>query len=171
MITCLFRAAFLCPSFILIILGGVSAASLAAALTAQYAFGLLPCDFCLYQRIPFAVVVMLSLLGLMAVKAMGRRFGIFNMILCGIALLINSGIAFYHVGVEQHWWASACSLGDITALDPEAMKDAITNAPRVSCDQIPWQMFGISMAGYNVMLCLGLGLYALIASRTAAAKV
>jgi len=25
------------------------------------------------------------------------------------------------------------------------------------CDEIPWDLFGLSMANYNVMMCLGLG--------------
>jgi disulfide bond formation protein DsbB len=48
----------------------------------------------------------------------------------------------------------------------EEMMTAIQAAPAVSCGDIPFELFGISMAGYNVLLCLGLGVYCLIASYT-----
>jgi disulfide bond formation protein DsbB len=166
MIQKLFKAAFVCPHFILMMLGGLSIAALAAALTSQYVFGMHPCELCLYQRIPYAVVILLAGLGIIATKAMGAKYGAFNIALCGIAFLINSGIAFFHVGVEQAWWSYGCSVPDMTGLTPDEMMAAIKSASTVSCSDIPWQMFGISMAGYNVILCLGLGFYASVASST-----
>lgn len=166
MIIKLFRAAFTCPFFILTILGGVSAFALIFALIAQYGFNLQPCILCLYQRIPYAVVIALAILGIAATKAMGPKFGAFNIALCGIAFLVNSGIAFYNVGVEQGWYASGCSTPDFSSMTPDEIMASIRSAPTVPCDQIAWSLLGISMAGYNVILCLGLGVYAFIASFT-----
>jgi disulfide bond formation protein DsbB len=161
----LWNAAFYCPHFILMALGGISIAALTAALISQYGFNMHPCYLCLWQRIPYAVVILLSVMGVFALKVMGKKYGAFNIALCGIAFLINSGIAFYHVGVEQHWWSSSCSFKDLADLAVTDMAAAIKAAPTVSCDQIPFELFGISMAGYNVLLCGGLGFYSLIASR------
>jgi disulfide bond formation protein DsbB len=166
MIIKLFKAAFYCPHFVLIALGGISVVALGAALVSQYVFDMHPCYLCLWQRIPYAVVILLSVMGVFALKIMGKKYGMFNVMLCGIAFLINAGIAFYHVGVEQHWWESACSFKDLADLAATDMAAAIKAAPAVSCDQIPFELFGISMAGYNVLLCGGLGVYSLIASRT-----
>lgn len=166
MIQKLFKAAFRCPFFVLTILGGLSALSLIIAYIAQYGFGLEPCILCLYQRIPFFVVIVLALIGIAATKAMGPKFGAFNIALCGIALLINSVIAFYNVGVEQGWFVSGCSTPDFSGMTHEEIMATINSAPTVACDEIAWSLFGISMAGYNVVFCLGLGIYALIASYT-----
>ena len=166
MIIRLFKAAFVCPYFIFLILGGISLVALSAALIGQYFFGLYPCYLCLWQRVPYAVVVLLSVLGVIATKQMGVKYGAFNIVLCGIAFLINSGIAFFHVGVEQGWWTSGCSVPDLSNLSPEDMMTAIKAAPTVSCADIPWQMFGISMAGYNVILCGCLAIYCFIATKT-----
>lgn len=144
----------------------VSVVALALALLSQYGFGMHPCFLCLWQRIPYAVVILLAGLGIVATKIMGAQYGAFNIALCGVALLINSGIAFYHVGVEQAWWSSGCSFADLSKLAATDMAAAIKAAPSVSCADIPFELFGISMAGYNVILCLGLGIYALIASYT-----
>jgi len=35
----------------------------------------------------------------------------------------------------------------------------------VRCDEVPWSLFGISMAGYNALVSLGLGIASLIAAR------
>jgi len=166
MISRLFTAAFKCPHFILMILGAISVAALTAALISQYVFDMHPCYLCLWQRIPYAVVILLAVLGVVATKIMGAKYGAFNIALCGIAFLINSGIAFYHVGVEQGWFSSGCTFGDLAGLSPEEIAEAIANAPSVSCADIPFELFGISMAGYNVLLCGGFGIYSLIASYT-----
>lgn len=166
MIKRLIDNAFYNPLFILWGLGGISIAALAAALISQYVFGLLPCDLCIYQRIPYAVVILLCLFGIMATKVMGTTYGALNIALCGIALLINSGIAVYHVGVEESWWTSGCAVGDLASMTVDDFATAIKSAPAVSCSAKPWTLFGVSMAGYNVLLCGGLGIYALIAGIT-----
>jgi disulfide bond formation protein DsbB len=166
MIQKLFKAAFVCPHFIFMILGGLSVIALTAALISQYVFDMHPCYLCLWQRVPYAVVIMLSVMGVIATKQVGVKYGAFNILLCGVAFLINSGIAFFHVGVEQQWWSSGCSVPNLSGMSPEEMMAAIQSAPAVSCQDIPFELFGISMAGYNVMLCLALGVYSLIAAKT-----
>lgn len=165
MIKRLFNALFKCPHFILITLGGVSATAIALALISQYAFDMHPCYLCLWQRIPYAVAILLAVMGLKATKIMGAKYGAFNILLIGFALLINSGIAFYHVGVEQRWWGSSCTLPDLSNLSSQDMMAAIKSAPAVSCGDIQFELFGISMAGYNIALCFGLGIYAFVAAR------
>lgn len=166
MIQRLFTAAFTCPHFIFLILGGISVTALTAAFISQYVFGMYPCYLCLWQRIPYAVVILLSIMGAIATKQMGAKYGAFNIALCGVAFIINSVIAFFHVGVEQAWWSSGCSVPDLANLSPEEMMAAIQSAPAVSCADIPFELFGISMAGYNVILCGILGIYCLIATKT-----
>lgn len=38
-------------------------------------------------------------------------------------------------------------------------------APLVRCDEVPWQMFGLSMASWNVVVSLALALLWLMAAR------
>lgn len=149
-------------------IAAVSAFSLAAALTAQFGFGLLPCTLCLYQRVPFSLNILLGLAGRFSKNA---KVTTYSIALSGLSFLINSGIAFYHSGVERKWWAGlqGCSTPDMSGSIEEVMaRIAATNVTR--CDEIPWSLFGLSMANYNVMMCLGLavlcGVY-LIARRKA----
>jgi len=147
---------------VLLTLGGISAASLAMAYIAQYAYGLQPCVLCIYQRIPFALVVAFAVLGLLTGKYPRLWLG-----LSALALAANSVIASYHTGVERKWWPSfleGCTIpemkGDITDVLAQ-----IQAAPVVRCDEIPWTdpVLGLSMANYNVALCLALALFAALA--------
>ena len=149
-------------------IAAVSAFSLAAALTAQFGFGLLPCTLCLYQRIPFSLNILLGLVGRFSKSA---KVTSYTIALSGMSFLVNSGIAFYHSGVERKWWTGlqGCSTPDMSGTIEEVMaRIAATNVTR--CDEIPWSLFGLSMANYNVVMCLGLailcGVY-LIAHRKA----
>ncbi len=140
----------------------VSVVSLGAALTAEHAFGLLPCVLCIWQRIPFMITTVLGLAGL----ALSFRYPLKASImvaLSGLAFFVNSLIAFYHTGVELHWWVSSiegCMTPDLGD-SPEDLLAAIESAPvDVYCDVIPWvdPIFGLSMANWNTMMCLGLAI-------------
>lgn len=128
----------------------VSLLSLAGAYTAEYGFDLKPCVLCLYQRIPYAVVVVLGLLMLAFRK---------NQTVSWLLLALSSGVfavgaalAFFHVGVEQHWWQGleGCS-GSGIANTIEDLRAQIMGAPVVRCDQPAFRFLGITMAGYNVL--------------------
>jgi len=144
----------------------ISATALAAAFIGQYGFDLHPCTLCIYQRWPFVVAIALGLAG----AIVGRRHpSVFTAILVLLALTFaaDTGIAAFHVGVEQGWWQglSSCSAEVGTAKTVEQLRAQILAAPIVRCDDIAWSLFGISMAGYNVLLCLGLAVYCAFQAR------
>ncbi len=137
------------PKTICLGIAAVSAAALAAVFIGQYQFGLHPCELCIYQRWPFAVLIALGLLGTFI-----EKFRFTAIALSGFMFLINAAIALYHSGVERKWWAGleGCSTPDMSGSIEELM--ARIQATAVTrCDEIAWEMFGLTMANYNVMLC------------------
>ncbi|RMH47337.1 MAG: disulfide bond formation protein B, partial [Alphaproteobacteria bacterium] len=70
------------------------------------------------------------------------------------AAAVTGAIGVYHAGVEQKWWQgpTTCTSGSIEGLSTDALLDRIMNAPVVRCDEIPWELFSISMAGWNAIL-------------------
>jgi disulfide bond formation protein DsbB len=140
----------------------MSAAILGGANAFQHIGGLQPCTLCLYQRWPWWIAGGLALLALLLRRE--RRICRALSALGAVAVLVGAGIAFYHTGVEQHWWAgpTACSATAATPQTLEALRAQIFAAPVVRCDEIPWSLFGISMAGYNVLISLGTGLGVLV---------
>lgn len=139
---------------------------LAAALTAEHVFGLKPCILCIYQRWPYVATTLLGLVALiLAAKTGQENKAAFVIFVTALVFLGEAGLAFYHVGVEQHWWISAFE-GCKVSFDgnTEDLLATIQNAQAVRCDEIPWQIFGISMAGYNVLTALGMAVICLLSS-------
>lgn len=132
----------------------VSAFSLAAAYVAQYGFDLQPCILCLYQRVPFAAVIVLGMAAYF-VPEKQRRWLI---ALCGVAFAAGAAIAAFHTGVERLWWkgTESCTSMEFDATSVEAIMEQIKNNKFARCDQIPWALFGLSMANYNALMSAAL---------------
>jgi disulfide bond formation protein DsbB len=144
-----------------------SVGSLATAFAAQYLFGLDPCILCLYQRIPYAVTVVLAAAALVTPTRGPLRPGLVT--LCAVVFFAGAALAFYHVGVEQHWWGSIAGCGGelATDLSLEDLKAQLTEGfiARKPCDRVAWELFGLSLAGYNGIASLALGVACLAGAR------
>lgn len=137
------------PAFVLI----ASAAVLGGALWAQYWGHLAPCDLCLLQRWPWAIAIVIAFVATMV----GSHPAVpWVALMLAAVFAASSAFAFYHVGVEQHWFAgpSACS-GAATAADTvEALKAQILKQQPVRCDAVAWSLAGVSLAGWNLLASL-----------------
>lgn len=143
-----------------VLFAGVAATLIVGTAFASQIFGgLPPCELCWWQRYPYFGAMAVALIGT-AVKAIPEKF---VLLLLALIFLGDAGIAGFHVGVEQRWWEGlqTCS-GFVEYTDNinEAL-DAIMNAPIVRCDEIAWSLFGISMAGYNMVAALALAVFCL----------
>jgi disulfide bond formation protein DsbB len=132
-----------------------SASILGSAFASQYWGGLAPCELCLLQRWPWAAAIAIALVALAA----GSRPAL-PWVALGLALVfaLGAAFAFYHVGVEQHWFAgpSACTARGGAAMTLEEMKRQILGTAPVLCDRVQWSLFGVSMAGWNLVASVGM---------------
>ena len=129
---------------------GASIAALGGAFLAQYVMGLEPCPLCLYQRVPYAATI---LLGALALAGRGG-WPLLAIALAGAVFTGEAGLAFYHVGVEQRWWAGldACAQAGATPGTVDELRDLLLEGPPPPpCDEVQWSLFGVSMAGYNML--------------------
>jgi disulfide bond formation protein DsbB len=149
------------PAFV-VFLG--SAGLLGGALLFQYVGGLPPCQLCHYQRWPYIAVLALSFI---AIAVGDKRLIRWVMGVCVLLFILDAGLAFYHVGVEQHWFAgpTTCSGPGAGGDSVEALKLQILGQKPVRCDEIPWSLFGISLAGWNFLGALALAIFSLLACR------
>ena len=130
-----------------------SAVVLGTALLSQYWGGLAPCELCLMQRWPWAAEIVISLV----VVLVGERAGLgWVALLLGVVFAVSVVLAFYHVGVEQHWFAgpTACTARETGAMTVEDMKRQILGTAPVLCDRPAWTLFGVSLAGWNLLASL-----------------
>ena len=141
----------------------LSLATLVGAWFFEYVLKLAPCPLCLMQRIPYHVIIPLSLLLAIAALVLAPR----NLLLVGFAAIAIAAacsvvLGSYHAGIEWHWWAgpSDCS-GPLTDLRAGgALLDQLQAVHVVRCDEAAWRFLGLSLAGYNVLISLALAIIA-----------
>ena len=137
------------PTFVLV----TSAVVLGVTLVSQYLGGLAPCELCLRERWPWGVAIVISFVATMV----GSRPALpWVALLVSAVFAVSSGLALYHVGIEQHWFAgpSACTASGAAADTLEALKAQILHQQPVRCDEIAWSLWGISLAGWNLIASL-----------------
>ncbi|TAN48165.1 MAG: disulfide bond formation protein B [Rhodospirillales bacterium] len=146
----------LIPAFVFAV--GVSA--LASALFTQHVLGFLPCTLCLWQRVPYVLALALGAFALGPWHSdASRRLAL---AVAGLVFFSGAGIALFHAGVEAHWWTwqSECT-GDLGGVDSiEELRKRLMATPVVRCDEVPFRILGLSMAGWNAVMS---PLFALVA--------
>ena len=147
---------------LVLLAAGGSLALMLGAWGFQYLGDMAPCKLCYWQRYPHYAAIGIGALALLASGPLLPWLG-------ALAALTTAGIAAYHSGVEQGWWQgpASCSSGDISGLSTQDLYDQIMAAPLVRCDEIPWQMFGLSMASWNMLASLALAVVWIMAARRA----
>ncbi|MGI9435859.1 MAG: disulfide bond formation protein B, partial [Geminicoccaceae bacterium] len=115
------------PRTALLLLAFIATDILLVVFAMEHIGDLAPCRMCIWQRWPFAVLIVLGLAG-----AFWRPR--FALALAVPLLLISAGLAGYHVAVEQGWVAlpAGCAAGG-NATSVEELKALLAEAPP-SCD-------------------------------------
>ncbi len=137
----------------------LSAATLLGAWYFQYVLKLAPCPLCLEQRLPYHIVIPLSLLMVIAaIVRAPRALLTVGFVAIMVAMLGSAALGAYHAGVEWRWWPgpTECSgpISDFTAKGP--LLDQLRSIHVVRCDEAAWRFLGLSLAGYNVLISLAL---------------
>jgi disulfide bond formation protein DsbB len=129
-------------------LGG-STVLLLGAFGFQHLGNMTPCKMCYWQRYPHAVAIGLGLAFLLIQHQSLLWLG-------ALAALATGGIGLYHAGIERGLWQgpASCTSGPIDGLSTDDLVAQIMTAPMVRCDEVPWALFGISMAGWNAILSI-----------------
>lgn len=128
-----------------------SLALLLGAFGFQHLGGLAPCKMCFWQRWPHAAAILVGAIALIWGRQALAWLG-------ALAMAITAGIGGYHAGVEWKWWPgpSSCSGGgaDLSQATGADLLSLDAPASVVMCDEIVWQMLGLSMAGWNMVASL-----------------
>ena len=124
---------------------------LGAAYFVQYILGHKPCNLCLIERIPYIFAIIIISLGLI-LKKFEKAIIVF-LILIFLAATI---ISFYHFGIEQGFFKESlvCNLdSSIANLSKEdLLKDL--QQPTVSCKDVDFRIFSLSLATINTIISL-----------------
>ena len=119
------------------------------ALYIEYILGYKPCKLCVYQRIPYIILIFVSFVGYNYFK--NDKI----LILIVITFLLSVLISGYHYGIENNIFEefSGCTANSLEIVDKtELLKSLNDNV--ISCKDVNFKLFGISLAGINLLLSL-----------------
>lgn len=135
-----------------------SLALLAGAYGFEIIGGLAPCEMCWWQRWALMATAFFAADALVLATVARRQPAIAPAVTATawvaiFGLASNAAIALFHAGVEQKWWQglTRCTAPPVAG-DASTMLADILAQPLVRCDAIAWQMFGVSMAGWNFVI-------------------
>lgn len=131
-------------------------ATIAGAWGSQLFGGLVPCELCLEQRMPYYWGLPLLALVLILWNRLPRV--VFYTAMAIVLAIFAWGLylATYHAGVEYGFWPgpTACTG---TGVDVSFSDLTNINAARVvPCDKIQFSLFGVTLAGFNVLITLAI---------------
>ncbi len=135
-------------------IAGVSLASLAGAWIIEF-MGFKPCPLCLEERIPYYAAVPGGVIAAYLVR-IAPKLAAFVLAAVCLGLLYNAGVGVYHAGAEWHFWPGpATCTGDGLEATSSLAKRLLHNTA-VRCDVAALRIFGLSLAGWSVLLSAGL---------------
>ena len=129
-----------------------------AAVWALQASGYVPCELCLKERLPFYAGLPLAVL-VAGVAWRGRAsLAPAGYLALVFLFLTGMGLGVYHTGVEWGLWPGPSSCTG-TLDHPAAVTDflhQLQTTQVVRCDAPALKVAGLSLAGWNALVCLGL---------------
>ena len=128
-----------------------SAIALSSAFFIEYILGHQPCNLCLLERIPYG----LSLVLISAIFIL-RKNEKFFILLIIITFIFSLAISFYHYGIEQGFFeeSAVCGVKDFTEnITKEDLLKQLSEKT-VSCKDVTFTIFGISLTTYNILLSI-----------------
>jgi disulfide bond formation protein DsbB len=130
---------------------------LIGAYISQYGFGLYPCEMCWWQRYAHFAALLLGLVAAL------RPFGDGILVkIAALAIAVAGLIGGWHAGIEYDWWEGLTHCSTMITSGSADPLDAIMNAPITRCDEAPWALFGISLAGWNFLFSMASALAILL---------
>ena len=125
---------------------GIPALLIGGAYLSEFGFGLFPCEMCWWQRYPHFAAIAFALLSFFVPP---RKLWI---ALAALAILASGAIGGFHAGVEYGWWEGITGCATTQVADGTDPLKAVFDAPLTRCDEAAWDLFGISLAGWNFLI-------------------
>lgn len=123
---------------------------LGVALIIEYVLGYQPCNLCKIERIPY----MLSIL-VIIVNYFFRKDQNFYSVLLMLIFSFSTIISVYHFSIEQGFIdeSSVCVSENLELLTKEEVLNSLKKLS-VSCKDVAFKIFGLSLTTYNIILSI-----------------
>ena len=134
----------------------ISTIALASAFFIEYKLGHQPCNLCILERIPYLLAIILILLNY-KFNHLEKYF----LILLAIVFFIATILSLYHFGIEQGFIQESmvCDLksGSNLLSKEDILKQLQEKS--VSCKDVTFKIFGLSLTTYNILISLLITIY------------
>ena len=129
----------------------ISIIALISAFFIEYILGHQPCNLCILERIPYFLAIIVILLNYKFIE-----FEKFFILLLTIIFLFGAILSLYHLGIEQSLIQESlvCDLksGSNLLSKEEILKQLQEKS--VSCKDVTFKMFGLSLTSYNILISI-----------------
>ena len=129
----------------------VSIIALVSAFFIEYILGHQPCNLCVLERIPYFLAIVIVLFNFKFIQ-----FEKIFILLLTIIFLASTILSLYHLGIEQGFIEESlvCDLksGSNLLSKEEILKQFQEKS--VSCKDVTFKIFGLSLTSYNILLSL-----------------
>ena len=129
----------------------ISIIALISAFFIEYILGHQPCNLCILERIPYFLAIIVILLNYKFVQ-----FEKLFILLLTIIFLFGTILSLYHLGIEQGLIQESlvCDLksGSNLLSKEEILKQL--QEKNVSCKDVTFKMFGLSLTSYNILISI-----------------
>tara|TARA_B100000242_G_C42997864_1_gene463513 strand:+ start:167 stop:643 length:477 start_codon:yes stop_codon:yes gene_type:complete len=135
--------------YFFIVIFFISLFSIVGALYFEFILKLKPCILCLYQRIPYIILIFICLIGY------NYSDNLFWHYLVILVFFISVLISGYHVGIENSLFPelSTCKASNLDLTDKKQLLQSLNNQI-VSCKDVLFKIFGLSLATINLIISL-----------------
>jgi|SRR5271165_3169476 len=146
-----------------LVMTAISAAILAGAWTFEY-FGVKPCPLCLDERVPYYLAIPAGLIAAWVARPAPKFAALILAVFC-LAFLYNSGLAFYHSGVEWHFWKGPQTCSGESVELTHSLANALKHLNPIRCDEASLRILGLSLAGYNCLISAAISVFLFVSLR------
>ena len=129
----------------------ISIIALISAFFIEYILGHQPCNLCILERIPYFLAIIVILLNYKFIE-----FEKFFILFLTIIFLFGTVLSLYHLGIEQGLIQESlvCDLkSESNLLSKEEILKQLQEKS-VSCKDVTFKMFGLSLTSYNILISI-----------------
>ena len=127
-----------------IIVGSLSTLALLTAFFYEYYLGYMPCDLCIYERIPYFLLIGISLI---ENKKVYKNLSMF-ILFCSI------GMSIYHTQIESGVLPDSCAKKIKHSFSSADIIKQINKVEKPSCGVVSAKIFDISMSTWNALFSI-----------------
>jgi len=129
----------------------ISVVALASAFFIEHLLGHQPCNLCILERIPYLLAIIIILLNYKFIHLEKHFFLLLTLIFVAATIL-----SIYHLGIEQGLIKESlvCDLKNSSNLLSKEDILKQLQEKNVSCKDVTFKIFGLSLTSYNVIISL-----------------